>query len=65
MINSLYKFIHNYCFIIILTFFCNFAFSNFEGLVHKDSNIYEMPRFLVRDWDIDSFIQNIKRFFKH
>ena len=43
----------------------NFAFSNFEGLVHKDSNIYEMPRFLVRDWDIDSFIQNIKRFFKH
>ena len=43
----------------------NFAFSNFEGLVHKDSNIYEMPRFLVRDWDIDSFIQNIKRFFKY
>ena len=43
----------------------NFAFSNFEGLVHKDSNIYEMPRFLVRDWDIDSFIQNIKRFFRH
>ena len=43
----------------------NFAFSNFEGLVHKDSNIYEMPRFLVRDWDIDSFIQNIKRFFRY
>jgi len=43
----------------------NFAFSNFEGLVHKDSNIYEMPRFLVRDWDIDSFIKNIKRFFKY
>ena len=43
----------------------NFAFSNFDGLVHKDSNIYEIPRFLVRDWDIDSFIQNIKGFFKY
>ncbi|MFL3005263.1 MAG: polysaccharide deacetylase family protein [Candidatus Neomarinimicrobiota bacterium] len=43
----------------------NFAFSNFEGLVHKDSNIYEMPRFLVRDWDIDNFILNIKRFFRY
>ena len=43
----------------------NFAFSNFEGRVHKDSNIYEIPRFLVRDWDIDSFIQNIKRFFRY
>ena len=42
----------------------NFAFSNFEGLVHKDSNIYEIPRFLVRDWDIDNFVLNIKRFFK-
>ena len=43
----------------------NFAFSNFEGLVHKDSNIYEIPRFLVRDWDIDDFILNVKRFFKY
>ncbi len=43
----------------------NFAFSNFEGLVHKDSNIYEMPRFLVRDWDLDNFILNIKRFFRY
>jgi len=43
----------------------NFAFSNFEGRVHKDSNIYEMPRFLVRDWDIDNFILNIKRFFRY
>ncbi len=42
-----------------------FAFSNFEGRVHKDSNIYEMPRFLVRDWDIDNFILNIKRFFRY
>ena len=43
----------------------NFAFSNFEGLVHKDSNIYEIPRFLVRDWDIDNFILKIKRFFRY
>ena len=41
----------------------NFAFSNFEGLVYKDSNIYELPRFLVRDWEIDRFIQKIKGFF--
>ena len=40
----------------------NFAFSNFEGLVHKDSNIYELPRFLVRDWDIDKFILKFKSF---
>ena len=41
----------------------NFAFSNFEGLVYKDSNIYELPRFLVRDWKIDKFIKKIKGFF--
>ena len=41
----------------------NFAFSNFEGLVHKDSNIYELPRFLIRDWDIDTYIQKVKSFF--
>ena len=42
----------------------NFAFSNFEGLVHKDSNIYELPRFLVRDWDIDKFILKFTSFFR-
>ena len=41
----------------------NFAFSNFEGLVYRDSNIYELPRFLVRDWGIDRFIKKIKSFF--
>ena len=41
-----------------------YAFSNFEGLVHKDSNIYELPRFLVRDWDVDNFIIKVKTFFK-
>ena len=43
----------------------NFAFSNFEGLVHKDSNIYELPRFLVRDWDIDKFILKFNSFFRN
>ena len=42
----------------------NFAFSNFEGLVHKDSNNYELPRFLVRDWGIDKFILKVKSFFR-
>ncbi len=41
----------------------NFAFSNFEGLVHKDSNSYELPRFLIRDWEIDKFIFKVKSFF--
>ena len=41
----------------------NFAFSNFEGLVYEDSNVYELPRFLVRDWKIDKFIKKIKGFF--
>ena len=41
----------------------NFAFSNFEGLVYRDSNTYELPRFLVRDWGIDRFIKKIKSFF--
>ena len=41
----------------------SFAFSNFEGLVYRDSNIYELPRFLVRDWGIDRFIRKIKGFF--
>ena len=40
-----------------------FAFSNFEGLVYRDSNIYELPRFLVRDWKIDKFIKKIEGFF--
>ena len=42
----------------------NFAFSNFEGLVHKDTNSYEIPRFLVRDWEIDKFTMKVKSFFQ-
>ncbi len=41
----------------------SFAFSNFHGLVHKDSNIFELPRFLIRDWPIDEFKHRVKSFF--
>ena len=42
-----------------------FSFSNFPGKIHKDSNYFELPRFLVRDWDVENFkakIENIFRF---
>ena len=41
------------------------AFSNFPGLVHKDSNHYELPRFLVRDWDLGTFQKKIMEFFAY
>ncbi len=40
-----------------------YGFSNFEGLVHKDSNIFELPRFLVRDWTDTEFKYKINKFF--
>lgn len=39
------------------------AFSNFPGVVRGKSNIYELPRFLVRNWDINIFRKKIKEFF--
>jgi len=42
-----------------------FSFSNFQGQIHKDSNHYELPRFLVRNWNVENFkvkIENIFRF---
>ena len=42
-----------------------FAFSNFYGLVHKKSNLFELPRFLVRDWSIDKFEMKINNFFNY
>ena len=41
------------------------GFSNFAGLINRDSNPYELPRFLVRDWELDEFKNNINSFFKH
>ena len=43
----------------------SFAFSNFFGLVHKDSNLHELPRFLVRDWPIQEFKNKIENFFNY
>jgi peptidoglycan/xylan/chitin deacetylase (PgdA/CDA1 family) len=39
-----------------------FTFSNFKGNVHKDSNHFEIPRFLVRDWNIDKFKVKLESF---
>ena len=39
-----------------------FSFSNFEGNIHKDSNHSELPRFLIRNWDIDEFKIKMKKF---
>ncbi len=41
-----------------------FAFSGFQGLVHKDSNMFELPRFLVRDWSANEFELRLNNFFK-
>jgi peptidoglycan/xylan/chitin deacetylase (PgdA/CDA1 family) len=40
------------------------AFSNFTGKIHKDSNHFELPRFLVRDWDIQNFKVKIENIFE-
>ena len=41
-----------------------FSFSNFTGNVHKDSNIHELPRYLVRNWDINEFKTKIEGFIR-
>ena len=43
----------------------SFAFANFYGLIHKDSNYHELPRFLVKDWSIDKFEMKINKFFDY
>jgi len=39
------------------------AFSNFPGIIRNNSHIYELPRFLIRDWDIEIFKRKIRNFF--
>lgn len=38
------------------------AFSNFPGQWHRLTDPYQIPRHLVRDWDGDTFIKRLKRF---
>ena len=42
-----------------------FSFSNFKGNVHKDSNPFELPRFLIGDWNIDEFKIKMENFIAH
>lgn len=37
--------------------------ANYPGMVNKHSNKYYFPRFLVRDWDIETFERNLNIFF--
>ncbi|KPJ57003.1 hypothetical protein AMJ49_03105 [Parcubacteria bacterium DG_74_2] len=39
------------------------VFSNFPGVIRNNSNIYELPRFLIRNWDIEIFKRKIRNFF--
>ena len=41
-----------------------FSFSNFQGQIHKDSNHYELPRYLVRDWDVENFKEKLENIFR-
>lgn len=38
------------------------AASNFPGQVHRWSDPYQLPRQLVRNWDVDSFAMKMKKF---
>ncbi|KKG07377.1 polysaccharide deacetylase family protein [Methanosarcina sp. 2.H.A.1B.4] len=39
--------------------------SNYYGQVHSYSNIYELPRCLIRDWDLNLFKSQINKYFRY
>lgn len=41
------------------------ACSNFEGWVREGTSAYELPRYLVRDWDGDAFARKLHAWYAH
>jgi peptidoglycan/xylan/chitin deacetylase (PgdA/CDA1 family) len=40
-----------------------FACANFESAPDRRTSLFQLPRFLVRDWDGDHFAQQLRRWF--